>query len=71
VDLQLTSDRERELFAALKKRANGIWHDLSMRAEESQLRLETIQEFSEAIQKLHEEVQQQEEDWDKQQRARR
>src|SRR5580704_15293320 len=35
VDLQLISDRERELFAALKKRANGIWHDLSMHAEES------------------------------------
>jgi hypothetical protein len=66
VELQLTSDQQRELFAALKKRANGIWHDLSMQPEESQVRMETIQGFAEAIQKLHEAVQKQEEDYEKQ-----
>jgi hypothetical protein len=62
----LDSDHQREWFAALKKRANGLWQDLSLKAEESQFRLETIQGFAEAIQKLHEAVQKQEEDYEKQ-----
>lgn len=71
VGLQLVSDEQREIFSTLKKRANGIWHDLSMQPEESQLRLETIQNFAEAIQKLHELVQQQEEDYEKKRREHR
>ena len=39
VELQLASDQQREVFTALKKRANGIWNELSMQAEESQVRL--------------------------------
>jgi hypothetical protein len=66
----LESDQQREYFAALKKRANGIWHDLSMRAENSQVRLETIQGFAEEIQKLHEDLQQEVEDYDKRQRGK-
>jgi hypothetical protein len=69
VELQLESDHQREYFAALKKRANGIWHDLSMSPEESLVRLETIQGFAEAIQKLHEVLQEQEEGYDKKGRA--
>jgi len=70
VELQLSSDQQREIFVVLKKRANGVWRDLSMLSEESQLRLETIQGFAEAIQTLHEEVQQQEEDYEKQRRPK-
>jgi hypothetical protein len=69
VELQLDSDQQRELFAGLKKSANGLWYDLSMLSEESQLRLESIQGFAEAIQKLHEQVQKQEEDYQQQRRA--
>jgi len=63
VQLQLESDEQQEIFTALKKRANGIWRDLSMHAEESQVKIETIQNYAEAIQKLHELLQKQEEDY--------
>jgi len=70
VELQLTSEHQREAFVALKKRANGIWHELSMYAEESQLRREAVQQFSEAIQKLHEDVQKLGEDYEEHRRAK-
>ncbi|MCC7531956.1 MAG: hypothetical protein IT342_25865 [Candidatus Melainabacteria bacterium] len=68
VELQLISDQQKKLFVDLKHRANGIWHDLSMHVEESQVRLETIQSFAETIQKLREDVLRQEEERGKKQR---
>jgi hypothetical protein len=68
VQLQLVSDEQRDVFTALKKSANGIWHDLSMHAEESQVKIETIQKYAEAIQKLHELLQKQEEDYSEERR---
>ena len=68
VQLQLVSGEQREIFSSLEKRANGIWHDLSMHAEESQVKIETIQYFAEAIQKLHEVLQKQEEDYGEERR---
>jgi hypothetical protein len=65
VELQLVSEQQLEVLAALKRRANGLWHDLELIPEASQLRLETIQGFAEAIQKLHEEVQKQEEGYER------
>jgi hypothetical protein len=70
VELQLASDEQQEFFAGLKKRANGLWHDISLLSEESQLRLEHFQTFSEGIQMLREQVRHQQEDFASQQRAK-
>ncbi|MBA3991961.1 MAG: hypothetical protein C0469_00445 [Cyanobacteria bacterium DS2.3.42] len=71
VELQLVSNQQQELFTTLKASANGIWHELSMNLEESQVRREAIQAFAEAIQKLNEDVQKHKEDFEHKQRAKK
>jgi chromosome segregation ATPase len=70
VELQLASEHQRAHFGELKARANGLWQDLSMLSEESQVRREAVQGYAEAIQKLHEELQKQEEDYDDKRRPK-
>lgn len=68
VALHWTTQQQRDDLAELKKRANGIWHELSLFPEESQQRQENLQTIAESIQKLQEDVQHQEEQWEKRKR---